>query len=55
VATAAVTFLAINPLVDVHGPVVPIEEVDHWIDAAADLRRPHVRRHPGERHGRKSE
>ena len=32
-----VAFLSINPLAHGHVLVVPIEEVDHWIDAPADL------------------
>ena len=32
-----VAFLSINPLQPGHTLVVPIEEVDHWIDADADL------------------
>ena len=33
-----VAFLSINPLRDGHTLVVPIQEVDHWLDAPADLR-----------------
>ena len=33
----AVAFLSINPLQPGHTLVVPIEEVDHWIDLDADL------------------
>jgi histidine triad (HIT) family protein len=33
-----VAFLSINPLRDGHTLVVPVEEIDHWIDAPADLR-----------------
>ena len=33
----AVAFLSINPLQPGHVLVVPIEEVDHWIDASAEL------------------
>ena len=32
-----VAFLSINPLADGHVLVVPIEEVDHWIDMSAEL------------------
>ena len=32
-----VAFLSINPLAHGHVLVVPIEEVDHWIDASPDL------------------
>jgi histidine triad (HIT) family protein len=32
-----VAFMSINPLARGHVLVVPIEEVDHWIDASADL------------------
>ena len=32
-----VAFLSINPLAHGHALVVPIEEVDHWIDAPAEL------------------
>jgi histidine triad (HIT) family protein len=32
-----VAFMSINPLARGHVLVVPIEEVDHWIDAPADL------------------
>ena len=32
-----VVFLSINPLAHGHALVVPIDEVDHWIDAPADL------------------
>lgn len=32
-----VAFLSINPMAHGHTLVVPIEEVDHWIDAPADL------------------
>ena len=32
-----VAFLSINPLARGHVLVVPIEEVDHWIDASAEL------------------
>ncbi len=30
-------FLSINPLAPGHTLVVPIEEVDHWVDVAPDL------------------
>jgi len=32
-----VAFMSINPLARGHALVVPIEEVDHWIDAPGDL------------------
>lgn len=32
-----VAFLSINPLADGHVLVVPIEEVDHWIDMRPEL------------------
>ena len=32
-----VAFLTINPLAPGHTLVVPVEEVDHWIDLPADL------------------
>jgi len=32
-----VAFMSINPLARGHALVVPIDEVDHWIDAPADL------------------
>jgi diadenosine tetraphosphate (Ap4A) HIT family hydrolase len=32
-----VAFLSINPLAPGHTLVVPIDEVDHWVDAPADL------------------
>lgn len=32
-----VAFLSINPLRDGHTLVVPIEEVDHWLDLEEDL------------------
>jgi histidine triad (HIT) family protein len=32
-----VVFMSINPLAHGHVLVVPIEEVDHWVDASADL------------------
>ena len=32
-----VAFMSINPLADGHVLVVPIEEVDHWIDASPEL------------------
>lgn len=32
-----VVFLSINPLADGHVLVVPIREVDHWVDLPADL------------------
>ena len=35
-----VAFLSINPLAHGHTLVVPIEEVDHWIDLSAELTSP---------------
>ena len=32
-----VAFLSINPLQPGHTLVVPIEEIDHWVDASAEL------------------
>jgi diadenosine tetraphosphate (Ap4A) HIT family hydrolase len=32
-----VAFLSINPMAPGHTLVVPIEEIDHWIDGPADL------------------
>jgi diadenosine tetraphosphate (Ap4A) HIT family hydrolase len=32
-----VAFMSINPLAHGHVLVVPVEEVDHWVDAPADL------------------
>jgi len=32
-----VAFMSINPLAPGHVLIVPIEEVDHWIDAAPEL------------------
>jgi diadenosine tetraphosphate (Ap4A) HIT family hydrolase len=32
-----VGFMSVNPLARGHVLVVPVEEVDHWIDAAPDL------------------
>ena len=32
-----VAFMSINPLAPGHVLVVPIEEVDHWVDASRDL------------------
>jgi diadenosine tetraphosphate (Ap4A) HIT family hydrolase len=32
-----VAFMSINPLAKGHVLVVPIEEIDHWIDASPDL------------------
>ena len=32
-----VAFMSINPIATGHVLVVPIEEIDHWLDAAADL------------------
>lgn len=32
-----VAFMSINPMAPGHVLVVPIEEVDHWIDASEDL------------------
>jgi histidine triad (HIT) family protein len=33
-----VVFMSINPITHGHALVVPIEEVDHWVDASPDLR-----------------
>ena len=33
-----VAFMSINPLKEGHVLVVPIEEVDHWLDCADDVR-----------------
>jgi len=32
-----VVFMSINPLARGHALVVPIDEIDHWIDAPSDL------------------
>lgn len=32
-----VVFMSINPMADGHALVVPIAEIDHWIDVPADL------------------
>src|SRR6187399_2411045 len=32
-----VAFMSINPMAPGHVLVVPIDEIDHWIDASADL------------------
>ncbi len=32
-----VVFMSINPMAPGHTLVVPIEEIDHWIDASAEL------------------
>ncbi len=32
-----VVFMSINPLAHGHALVVPIAEIDHWVDAPADL------------------
>lgn len=32
-----VAFMSINPMAHGHTLVVPIEEVDHWVDASPDL------------------
>jgi histidine triad (HIT) family protein len=32
-----VAFMSINPMAHGHTLVVPIEEVDHWVDASAEL------------------
>ncbi len=32
-----VAFMSINPMAPGHVLVVPIEEIDHWIDASSDL------------------
>lgn len=34
-----VVFMSINPLADGHVLVVPIEEIDHWVDCSPDLAR----------------
>lgn len=34
---SCVAFLSINPLARGHTLVVPIQEVDHWVDASPDL------------------
>ncbi|MFZ9628607.1 MAG: HIT family protein, partial [Ilumatobacteraceae bacterium] len=34
-----VAFLSINPMAHGHTLVVPIEEIDHWIDMPIDLSR----------------
>ena len=33
----AVVFMSVNPIAAGHALVVPIEEVDHWVDASPDL------------------
>jgi histidine triad (HIT) family protein len=32
-----VVFLSINPISPGHALVVPVEEIDHWVDASAEL------------------
>ncbi len=32
-----VVFMSINPMAAGHALVVPIEEIDHWIDASPEL------------------
>jgi diadenosine tetraphosphate (Ap4A) HIT family hydrolase len=32
-----VAFMSINPIATGHTLVVPVEEIDHWLDAGADL------------------
>ncbi|SRR6056297_3731735 len=32
-----VAFMSINPMADGHVLVVPIDEIDHWVDAPPDL------------------
>jgi histidine triad (HIT) family protein len=32
-----VAFMSINPLARGHALVVPVEEIDHWVDAPAEL------------------
>ncbi len=32
-----VAFMSINPIAHGHALVVPIDEIDHWLDAPADL------------------
>jgi histidine triad (HIT) family protein len=32
-----VVFMSINPMAPGHALVVPIEEIDHWVDAAPEL------------------
>jgi histidine triad (HIT) family protein len=34
----AVAFMSINPMATGHALVVPIEEIDHWLDLSAELR-----------------
>lgn len=34
-----VAFLSINPLADGHLLVVPLEEIDHWVDCSPELTR----------------
>ena len=44
-----VAFMSINPMAHGHALVVPIEEIDHWIDAPGRPGRPPVRGDPGDR------
>ena len=44
-----VVFMSINPMARGHALVVPIEELDHWVDGDPDAPRPPVRGHPGHR------
>ncbi len=32
-----VVFMSINPMADGHALIVPIEEVDHWVDCSPEL------------------
>jgi histidine triad (HIT) family protein len=32
-----VAFMSINPIATGHALVVPVEEIDHWLDGPADL------------------
>ncbi|MFK7919467.1 MAG: HIT family protein [Ilumatobacter sp.] len=32
-----VVFMSINPMTEGHALVVPIEEIDHWVDASLEL------------------
>jgi histidine triad (HIT) family protein len=34
---SCVVFMSVNPLAPGHALVVPVEEVDHWIDASPEL------------------
>ncbi len=46
-----VGFLSINPMAAGHVLVVPIEEIDHWIDAPPELDRTSVLGRPHHRRG----